>query len=132
MPIQSLTRNRVLQHCIACGESRDLDLEQLEVGIFDGEPEGAAATVVTMPPCSRCASVEFLIGSSASAPEDPQPGSYGHLHRLLVDRLHADLIDLGRVAPDSQGRELRLRRPGTSELERWFPNGLVIEPGTSP
>jgi hypothetical protein len=61
------------------------------------------------------------------------PGSFGHLHRLLVDAVHAELVKRKRVIPllkDKQGRvDPTLAKPvATEELARWFPQGLKIEP----
>jgi hypothetical protein len=127
MPLQSLTSGAVHQRCIACGEVRILTLDQLEVSIFEEKLEAPSSAMVALPPCATCHSVEFLAGSSETAPEHPRPGSYGHLHRLLVDQLHAELLDADRVGDESRGRKPRLKRPGDEVIAQWFPRGLTID-----
>src|SRR5262245_39090700 len=98
MPIRSLSADAVEQHCVGCDESRCLSLDALGVTLVE---EDLVASVVVLPACPECGSVEFLFGSSETAGEHPDLGSFGHLHRLLVDRLHAQLLDAGQVHPPS-------------------------------
>jgi hypothetical protein len=127
MPIQSLNARSLQQRCIACGTQRTIGLEQLETGILSEHAD--AATVVVLPTCPGCGSVEFLFGSSEDQPDHTAPGSYGHLQRLLVNHLHAELVDADRISDESRGRASRLKRPGDDVLAQWFPHGLTIDQG---
>ena len=87
--------------------------------------------VVPLPPCPACKSSEFLIRSTDGEPAHPAPGSFGHLHRLLVDQVHAELVKRKRVLPslkDKQGVvQTGLAKPvAATELKRWFPSGMKI------
>jgi hypothetical protein len=125
MPIESISTKSVQQRCIHCRQARALELEQLEIGIL--EAGGTAATVVSLPACAGCQTVEFLFGSSDAQPEHPSPGSYGHLHGLLVNRLHAELLDADQVSDESRSRTPRLKRPSDEVLARWFPHRLTLD-----
>jgi hypothetical protein len=130
MPIQSLSARSLQQRCIACGALRSIGLEQLETGILSEHED--AASVVVLPTCNGCGSVEFLFGSSEDQPEHTSPGSYGHLHRLLVNQLHAELLDADQISAESRSRTPRLKRPGDSVLAQWFPHGLTIDQDVPP
>jgi len=112
MPLQHIQKDRILQRCIACGDARTIAFELLEV---------ATAPVIALPPCAACGSVEYLVGSAEDAPGHPQPGSYGHLHRMLVDHLYSEL-----AGTDADDQPVCNRRPSAEELAQWFPDGLVL------
>jgi len=127
MPIQCIQKNHsIRQRCIACGESRTIAFEQLEVGLLDEHIEATATSVIALPACSICGSVEYLVGSAEGSPGHPHPGSYGHLHRLLVDQLHSELVDGGGDADDGPRPARTVRQPTADEMARWFPHGLVL------
>jgi hypothetical protein len=119
--VAEVTASELVQACVVCGAQHRLPLASLEAGVGEGtrRQEGAVA----LPPCAQCGALEFLFRSPAGEPSHPQPGSPGHLHRLLVDTLHARLVAAAGGEDDGgPGRP----RPGPSneELLRWFPGGL--------
>jgi hypothetical protein len=130
MPILSLASRSLQQRCIACGAQRTVGLDQLETGILHEDDDAAA--VVALPTCTSCGSVEFLFGSLDDQPEHTAPGSFGHLHRLLVNQLHAALLDADRITEKSRDRKPRLDRPTDSVLAQWFPHGLTIDQDLPP
>jgi len=137
MAIHEVTAEDVLQRCARCGSGNRLALDSLEVGL--ARREDADDSLVQLPPCPTCRSSEFLIRAAEAAPEHPAPGSFGHLHQLLVGHLHAELVQRGRLHPALKrkggGDSQVVVRPLSQEaLERWFPQGLRIEvpPGEQP
>jgi hypothetical protein len=124
MPIYALTNREVSQLCIHCKVTHEVPLDTLEVSSVTDQ--GAVAGCVVMPACAICGSGETLIGLSDSAPEHPRPGSFNHLHGLLVDQLHLHLLAAGRVATESAARAARVRRVPPEALARWVPGGLNL------
>ena len=128
MAIHEVTDTEVLQTCAKCGAENRVPLASLEVGVaretlVDGR-------VVPLPACPACRSSEFLLRSPDDEPQQPD-GSVGYLHRLLVDHVHAELVQRGRVHPllrDEAGHvDPRLARPLPAEtVARWFPNGMRL------
>ncbi|NTX51842.1 hypothetical protein [Myxococcus sp. CA039A] len=130
MAIHEVTVEDVLQRCARCGSGNRLSLEALEVGV--ARREDIDDGLVQLPPCPACRSTEFLIRPAESEPEHPAPGSFGHLHRLLVGHVHAKLVERGRLHsvlnPKGGGAGKVAVRPLSQEArERWFPQGLRIE-----
>ncbi|ATB45934.1 hypothetical protein [Corallococcus macrosporus] len=130
MAIHEVTAEDVLQRCARCGSGNRLSLGTLEVGV--ARREDVDDGLVQLPPCPACRSTEFLIRAPEGEPEHPAPGSFGHLHRLLVGHLHAELVQRGRlhaVLKPKRGTAGKvLMRPLSQEArERWFPQGLRIE-----
>lgn len=129
MPIVELNASDLLQRCTSCDGENRLALSLLEAGTGTGTQ--VDPRVIRLPSCAHCGSVEFLIRSGEEESERAAPGSLGHLHRLLVDHLHAGLVEDGRVhavlkeQSDSQSRLQKASPP--DELGRWFPNGLKID-----
>ncbi len=119
-----VTATELAQACAACAAQSRHPLASLRAGVGEGAERQAGA--VALPPCGQCGAVEFLFRAPAGEPPHPQPGSPGHLHRLLVDHLH------GRLAAAAGGDEAApgRPRPGPSdeELGRWFPGGLRMPP----
>ncbi|HEU4411835.1 MAG TPA: hypothetical protein VFS43_41730 [Polyangiaceae bacterium] len=117
------TGEELVQACAVCGARSRHPLAALRASPFEGVERGAG--VVALAPCAPCGAVEFLLPSPEGEPEHPSPGSRGHLHRLLVDHLHARLLAAG-----GDGGEPGRPRPGPSdeELRRWFPGGLRLPP----
>jgi hypothetical protein len=109
MPIIFLDDYTFTRACANCGATRVLSLDDLDVG----DADEASDVPMRVPRCLDCGTIEFLLPSPRSAPPHPDPGSYGHLHRLLVDELSAR-----RLAPDSP--------PDNKDLARWFPDGLTL------
>ena len=131
MSIHEMTSTEVVQRCGRCAAENRIALDTLEVGV--ARDEQTDASVVPLPACPTCRSTEFLLRSPNDEPAHPAPGSFGHLHRLLVDEMHAELVKRKKVIPllkDNQGRvDPKLAKPvAVEELARWFPQGLKIEP----
>ncbi|QRK07468.1 hypothetical protein JQX13_46925 [Archangium violaceum] len=129
MAIHEVTQEEALQRCARCGSDNRLSLKSLEVGVArDGHVD---ADILPLPPCTQCRSTEFLIRSGEEEGAHLAPGSFGHLHRLLVNHLHAELVQRGRVIPAPRAKALAgtvLPRPvPRGVLARWFPKGLRIE-----
>ncbi len=124
MTVAEVTDTDLVQTCVVCGANHRLPLASLRAGVGEGaqRQEGAVA----LPPCAPCGALEFLFRSPAGEPPHPQPGSPGHLHRLLVDHLHGRLVAAAGGDEGAPGRP----RPGPSddELARWFPGGLRLPP----
>lgn len=131
MSIHEMTSTEVVQRCGKCAAENRIALDTLEVGV--ARDEQTDASVVPLPACPTCRSTEFLLRSPNDEPAHPAPGSFGHLHRLLVDEMHAELVKRKKVIPllkDNQGRvDPKLAKPvAAEERSRWFPQGLKIEP----
>ena len=80
MPILKILEDELTQCCAACGVERDLPADAL------ADRKDAEPGIVALPAC-ECGAREFLVSSPAGEPPHPQPGSFGHRHRLLVDAL---------------------------------------------
>jgi len=131
MSIHEMNATDVLQHCAKCSAVNRIALDSIEVGI--ARDEQTDARLVALPACPGCRSTEVLIRSPDNEQAYPAPGSFGHLHRMLVDQIHAELVKRKRVMPslkDKQGRvDATIARPVSSEdVQRWFSKGLKIEP----
>jgi hypothetical protein len=127
MAIYEVFNDNILQRCEKCGTVNLVAFDRLKVG---AEREGRTdERVVPLPACSSCGSSEYLIRTGKDEPEHPVPGSFGHLHRLLVDHVHAELVRQGRIAPSLQSRpadSLISKTLEGSVLQRWFPSGLKL------
>ena len=127
MAIHEVTTTDVLQRCEACDDEHRILIDDLEVGVVrDQQVDGR---LVPMPPCPVCGAVEFLVRAPDDEPEHPSQGSFGHLHRMLVDELHADLVTRGRTNAalrDAEGGiPTNLAKPlSTEKRERWFSKGM--------
>ena len=130
MAIYEVTSTEVVQRCGRCSAENRIAMGVLKVGVAH-EAQTDPRTI-PLPACPTCASTEFLIRSPDDEPEYPAPGAFGHLHRLLVDELHAELVKADKVIPallDSLGRaDQTLARPVAKVTrDRWFPTGMKIE-----
>jgi hypothetical protein len=115
MPILQIETDSIHQSCAKCSTTRTLPLSDLAI---DEQSPG----IVSLPPCD-CGAVEYLI----SAPCDEvhsSPGSFGHLHRLLVDAIHSALESAESSAPLARRAASAI---GAENVATWFPNGLRIE-----
>lgn len=127
MAIHEVTTNDVLQRCESCNDEHRVLIDDLEVGVArDQQVDGR---MVPMPPCPVCAAVEFLVRAPDNEPEHPSQGSFGHLHRMMVDELHAELVTRGKVNAalrDGEGNvPPSLAKPlSTEKRDRWFSKGL--------
>lgn len=131
MAIYEMTDTEVVQRCAKCGTENRIALAGLTAGV--GSESQTDARIIALPPCPTCRSVEFLARSPDDEPDYPAQGSFGHLHRMLVDSLHAALVKADKVAPslrDKQGHaDQSLARPlAPAQQARWFPRGMKIEP----
>nr|WP_255666178.1 hypothetical protein [Myxococcus sp. AS-1-15] len=118
-----------MQRGIRCGRDNRLALDPQEVGV--ARRGDADDSLVQLPPCPACRSTEFLTRAAEREPGHPVPGSFGHLHRLLVAHLHAELVQRGRLhtvlKPKGGSAGKVLMRPLSQEArERWLPQGLRI------
>lgn len=125
MPILTFHDDQLTQRCAACGAERDLAADAL--ANRDDVPPG----VLALPACP-CGAREFLVRSPANEPPHPQPGSFGHRHRLLVDALAAAL---GRP-PAAKASRRALADAVRAELGEeaatsHFSDGLRSEPVTA-
>ncbi len=121
MPIIEIKHSLIHQHCAACETERQLQASEL--GAEDAR-EGLPF-VLKLPRCS-CGASEHLIHSPQGEPAYPFPGTFGHLHRLLVDALLEVLV---AEAASIEPLELQLRKQlGEATVETWFPKGLRTVP----
>lgn len=122
MPIIAIEENSLHQRCAACEAERFVVLDELP------SHEEIPKEVLALPPCA-CGAVEHLIRAPADDPEHPDPGGFGHLHRLLVDAL-VDELRTSKQALTRGERALRSRVEGRlpkAQRERWFAGGLRLE-----
>lgn len=130
MSIVELTSTEVVQRCAKCDAVHRVPLRALQAGVareMQGNPN-----IVALPECSTCHSSEFLLRSPTNAPVHPIAGSFSHLHQLLVDELHAELVNRKQLAfssPEEAGRAALAppRTLSSEERARWFPHGLKVE-----
>jgi hypothetical protein len=131
MAILEVTATEVVQRCAKCDTENRIALAGLEVGVArDAQTD---SRTIPLPVCPTCRSQEFLIREPDDEPEHPAQGSFGHLHRMLVDHLHAELVKDDRVLPvlrDERGRaDQRIARPiSQAKRDRWFQRGMRIDP----
>ena len=129
MAIYELSSTGVVQRCGKCAAENRIALDTLTVGVArDGQTD---ARVVPLPPCPSCKSSEFLLRSADGEPAHPALGSFGHLHRMLVDQVHAELVKRKRVLPslkDKQGvvQSGLAKAVSAMEVKRWFHSGMKI------
>lgn len=127
MAIYEVLDDNILQRCENCMSANLLALDDLLVGV---EHEGKTdERIVPLPACSACGSGEYLIRTAKEDPEHPVPGSFGHLHRLLVDHVHAELVRRKRVASSLRERtaeSLVAKTVADTAFRRWFPQGLKL------
>ncbi len=130
MSIHEMNATEVLQRCSKCNAENRIVIDSLEAGV--ARDDQTDARIVPLPACPTCRSTEFLIRSPDDEQAHPAPGSFGHLHRMLVDQVHAELIKRKKVIgalKDKQGRvDSSVARPVSSDdVQRWFSGGLKIE-----
>jgi hypothetical protein len=126
MAIQEITDTELVQRCAGCDRENRVALATLAVGVArDDQVEDG---VVPLPECPTCRSREFLVRSPASEQAHPSQGSPGHLHRLMVDELHSQLVKKGRVVERLVGKaEQILTKPIATEVRaRFFDKGLKL------
>ena len=126
MAIFQITDTEVVQRCAKCSQENHTPLSKLQVGVAR-DSSHTDLSIIPLPQCPKCKSGEFLIQSDDSAPAYPAPGSFGHLHRMLVDQLHAQLVSAGQVNPAITVKPTA-RPVAAADLKRWFPSGMKIDP----
>jgi hypothetical protein len=128
MPIESLNDRTLGQRCINCGTARTLELDKLHVKLEPGIRPDTSPAKIDLPVCASdgCNSSETLFTSPERAAIRATPGSYGHLHSLLVDKLALQLIDGGRLKGGERATAERLIRPREEEASAFFADGLVL------
>jgi hypothetical protein len=127
MPIYEVTETDMLRRCASCHEARRYPFTALTVGV---ERRGVASPGIIPLPACTCGSVEYLVRVPDTDPPHPAPGSFGHLHAMLVQELHRRLLIAGRLSPDLANETPPVvAGPGldAATKQRWFPNGLKIE-----
>lgn len=128
MAIQEITDTELVQRCAKCDCENWIALAELAVGIQrDDQVEDG---VVPLPECPACHSREFLLRSPVDEVEHPSKGSLGHLHRLLVDELHAELVKSGRVVERLKNKTDKVvTRPiAAAARATLFKDGLKLPP----
>lgn len=126
MAIYELADDEAVQRCERCGSEHRIPLSSLQVGA--GQGGYVDGEVVRLPRCSTCGATEFLV-RSADGEAHPSPGTFGHLHRLLVDHLHTRLVEHAQLNPElaRSGRALRAgARMTEADRAQWFPRGMKI------
>jgi hypothetical protein len=128
MPIESLNDRTVELRCINCGAARTLELEKLELKLEPGARPDAAPAKIDLPVCvsADCCSTETLFASPAKPAIAAVPGSYGHLHSVLVDKLAAQLIKNRRVKGGEIAAAEEIIRTREEEVNAFFTEGLVL------
>jgi hypothetical protein len=128
MPIESLNDRIVEQRCINCRVARTLELDKLELKLEPGARSDTSPAKIELPVCATpgCNSSETLFTSPEKAAVAAVPGSYGHLHSVLVDKLALLLIEGGRLKSGERAAAERLIRPREEEASAFFTDGLVL------
>ena len=123
MPIRELQENQAVQECAACGTTAEVSFSSIFVGAFhDGNGDSG---IIPMPICAACGAIEYLVQSRGDESQ-PEAGTQSHLHRLLVDLLHARLVGAGRVVDGMEAGRVETREPAIDVLETWFGDGLKV------
>lgn len=127
MAIQEITDTELVQRCAKCDRENHVALDDIEVGLErDNQIDDS---VIPLPECPTCHSREFLLRSPMDEQVYPGPqDSPGHLHRLIVDELHAELVKKGRVVERLKNDVGKvLTRPIASEMRAsLFKQGLKL------
>lgn len=124
MSIRELMEGKLEQECGCCGAVRIIAETEIAIG---SSQEGQTDTrVIPLPACADCGAVEYLIGSAVDEPEHPSPGSFGHLHRMLVDVLHSRLLAKGLVATGISPETAAGKEITENELNTWFGGTLRL------
>jgi len=130
MALHEITDIDIRVRCGRCSLEVRPQLTTLSVGVVrNGTVD---ERVIPLANCATCGSNEFLMRTPDDDPPYPSPGSFGHLHRLLVDHLHAELINRDRMITEVRTKigtnKAAFIRPLTAELiAKWFPSGLKLD-----
>jgi hypothetical protein len=128
MPIESLNDRTVELRCINCGTAQTLKLDTLELRLEPGVRSDTSPAKIELPVCAKagCNSSETLFTSPETSAIAAVPGSYGHLHSVLVDTLAAQLIQGGRLKGGDRVTAERAIRPREEEASVFFADGLIL------
>lgn len=124
MPIRELFADRIEQECIACGDVHDVLFTAFTVGVK--RETQINAKLMQLPACPVCGAVEFLATSPDDDPDHPSPGSFGHKHKLLVDKLNGQMVRDGRYLSGLDPATLLNKEPSDATLQQWFPGGRQL------
>lgn len=125
MPIRELRTADLDQECAKCGAVITVPVSAIVAGL---SREGQInSNVVAMPVCATCGAAEFLLRSPVGE-DHPSQGSFGHMHKLLVDTLHARLVKGGRLAQGLTAENAPIKEPSAAVMDRWFKDGLKLPP----
>jgi hypothetical protein len=124
MTISRIEEDALEQECVRCKQKTAVSFDDIEVGLQRGKR--FYESIIQIPPCPQCAAVEYLIRSQDDG--HPAAGSFGHLHRLLTNTLHARLVKRGRVAEGILPGDITVHEP-EEQLEVWFKDGLKLSRG---
>ena len=123
MAIREIRETNFEQECAKCGGVRAIANADVEVGL--ARDNQVDSKIIPLPACPTCGATEFLL-RSPDGEENPSQGSYGHLHGVLVDALHAKLVKANRVVNGIDSKTVPLREPTAEVIGRWFPTGLKL------
>jgi hypothetical protein len=123
MAIREIRTSDFEQECAKCGGVRAVPFSNVEVGVV--RDTQANSKIIPLPACATCGATEFLM-RSPDAVVHPAPGSYGHMHSVLVDELHAKLVKANRVANGIDSKTLTLKEPSAETIGWYFPGGLKL------
>jgi len=126
MPIREIRTDDLDQECAKCGAINTVADGDIAAGVV--RESNTNTNLVALPVCPVCGSAEFLLRSPDQEDEYPSQGSYGHKHKLLVDKLHAKLVGKGRVANGLNAGDVPTKEPPAAVMDKWFSDGLKLPP----
>ncbi len=125
MPVIEILEDNIKQQCVSCREIHDISFADIMVGVRHNSQ--IDEKIMPLPACKQCGAQEFLFCPSDDEPEHSAPGSFGHLHRLLVDILHAKMVERGNVIPDIDPRSILTHKPAAEVINRYLGKSLKIK-----
>ena len=126
MPIREIRTDDLDVECAKCGIITAVADNSIEVGVV--RESNINPNLVKLPVCATCGSVEFLMRSPDTEEEHPSQGSFGHKHKLLTDKLHAKLVQKGKIANGLQVGDVPTKEPPAAVMDKWFTDGLKLPP----
>lgn len=129
MPLEELADDHLVQRCLGCSSTHQHAYAAMLAAPTLATEVPAEARVVALPACAVCGAHEFLVRSSDAEGPHAAPGSYSHLHRLLVDHLHERLAAGRATELGAKRKASKATKDASVEaLQRWFPEGLKLAP----
>lgn len=126
MPIREIRTDDLDLECAKCGAIITVPDSVIEVGVV--RETNINPNLVALPVCATCGSAEFLLRSPDGEEDHPSQGSFGHKHKLLADKLHAKLVQKGRIANGLQAEDVPTKEPPAAVMDKWFTDGLKLPP----